>query len=397
MSAMLYWIGVVEDRHDPLMSGRCRVRIHGHHNVDPNLLPVKDLPWAQTILPVTSAAMHGIGETPLGPVEGTTVVGFFADGEDFQVPVILGTLAGFPWRKPPKKFGFRDPATTLDSRPYPSEDFPRKDLLKEPDLNRLGRRQSLSKTIVQKKKDSVEKSIPIAFSGTWNQPNIPFNPEYPYNHVTESESGHVMEVDDTKDNERLHWYHRKGTFTEIDANGTKVTKVVGDNFEIIERNSHLFIKGRGNITIAGQCNILVQADCNIQVDGNMKVHAHGNLELKSGKTITLSAAEKIDMHAGSDLHMNANASMKMRSRRGMVMTGTTKTTIASPVTEVAFIKVNGISLTPIPPRPPVFSVPSMIGSKNPSERAFSSLRLPSPKPEAPPVVVTPITEAPDMT
>ena len=32
--------------------------------------------------PITSATVSGVGQTPLGPVEGTWVVGFFQDGED---------------------------------------------------------------------------------------------------------------------------------------------------------------------------------------------------------------------------------------------------------------------------------------------------------------------------
>ena len=122
--AMVYWTGVVEDRHDPLFAGRVKVRVHGYHNADPAELPFKDLPWAMVLQPITSAAMTGVGSTPLGPVEGTTVVGFFADGEDAQQPIVLGTLAGIPIRMPPKKFGFRDPELTLDTRPLPAKPFP---------------------------------------------------------------------------------------------------------------------------------------------------------------------------------------------------------------------------------------------------------------------------------
>ena len=39
------------------------------------------------------------------------------------------------------------------------------------------------------------------------------NSDYPYNHVFESESGHVMEIDDTLDNERLFTQHRTGYIT----------------------------------------------------------------------------------------------------------------------------------------------------------------------------------------
>ena len=46
--------------------------------------------------PITSATVSGIGQTPLGVVEGTWVVGFFTDGPTAQQPVIMGTLPGVP-------------------------------------------------------------------------------------------------------------------------------------------------------------------------------------------------------------------------------------------------------------------------------------------------------------
>ena len=88
-----WWIGVVEDRMDPEFLGRCRVRIFGYHTDDKDRLPVKGLPWAIPIQPITSAAMSGKGSSPLGPVEGTWVLGFFFDGEDMQQPAIFGTIA----------------------------------------------------------------------------------------------------------------------------------------------------------------------------------------------------------------------------------------------------------------------------------------------------------------
>ena len=88
-----WWIGVVEDRMDPEKMGRCRVRIYGYHTDSKLILPTKDLPWATPIQPITSAAISGIGSSPLGPVEGTWVIGFFLDGEDMQQPAIFGTIA----------------------------------------------------------------------------------------------------------------------------------------------------------------------------------------------------------------------------------------------------------------------------------------------------------------
>ena len=81
--------GIVENRQDPLSLGRCQVRIVGLHTHDKSLLPTADLPWATPVQPVTSAAMNGIGHTPIGPVEGTSVIILFAD-HDKQQPIILG-------------------------------------------------------------------------------------------------------------------------------------------------------------------------------------------------------------------------------------------------------------------------------------------------------------------
>ena len=88
-----WWIGVVEDRMDPEKMGRCRVRIFGYHTESKLILPTTDLPWATPIQPITSAAISGLGSSPLGPVEGTWVIGFFLDGEDMQQPAIFGTIA----------------------------------------------------------------------------------------------------------------------------------------------------------------------------------------------------------------------------------------------------------------------------------------------------------------
>lgn len=88
-----WWIGVVEDRNDPEKMGRCKVRIFGYHTDDKELLPTKDLPWAWPIQPITSAGISGKGTSPLGPLPGSWVVGWFLDGLDMQQPAFFGTIS----------------------------------------------------------------------------------------------------------------------------------------------------------------------------------------------------------------------------------------------------------------------------------------------------------------
>ena len=102
-----WWQGVVEDRNDPEQFGRYRVRIIGYHTLDKNILPTESLPWAIPMQPVTSAAISGVGSSPTGLVEGSTVIGFFVDGEDGQIPVIMGS------------FGVEDNVPTIDDKDTP--------------------------------------------------------------------------------------------------------------------------------------------------------------------------------------------------------------------------------------------------------------------------------------
>ena len=107
----VWWVGIVESRADITKTGRYRVRIFGYHTPNTEDLPVKDLPYAPVINSVTTAGTSGIGETP-NLLPGSTVIGFFSDGDEAQMPVILGSIAGLPAEKNEDltvEDGFNDP------------------------------------------------------------------------------------------------------------------------------------------------------------------------------------------------------------------------------------------------------------------------------------------------
>lgn len=89
-SGFIWWIGVVENRKDPLKIGRCQVRIFGWHTPDLKLIPSEDLPWAHPVMPINNST------TFTTPKEGDYVMGFFFDGESGQFPGYLGVIPGIP-------------------------------------------------------------------------------------------------------------------------------------------------------------------------------------------------------------------------------------------------------------------------------------------------------------
>lgn len=310
-----FYFGIVENRLDPLRMGRCQVRIVGVHTEDLAILPTSDLPWAMPITPITTASVSGIGETPLGPVEGSRVLIIFSDENEKQNPLMMGTIPGMPIIETDiaKKVSFLNDAvqnqlsdvfnkskkpttkTTVDDIGFkdPSGKYPKNTHLGEPDLNRLSRGQLLDETIIPVKQDNRRTGVRIACEengNKWDQPPITYVSRYPYNHVYESESGHIREVDDTPGAERLMDYHRAGTYTEIDKHGTQINRVVGSSYEIIDRDGFVSIKGQCVVNVAGHITVMAQNDVFLEVLGKTNVYSHGHLNMKTDGDFTAIAA-----------------------------------------------------------------------------------------------------------
>ena len=241
-----WFIGVVEDRNDPVQLGRVRVRCFGWHTDDKGQIPTDSLPWAIPINPVTGASISGVGTTPTGLIEGSWVFGIFLDGERAQEPAIIGSIVGAPAEEIITQLGFNDPNGV----------FPR--YLKESDVNRLARgTQTRSHT-----PDSVI-----------GEPNDPYSAVYPKNHVMETESGHLKEYDDTPNHERIREYHKSGTFYEVGPDGDLVTHIVRDRYSVVHRNDSIHVKGNVKIVIDGNLDVDVGGTCSVNSGGNMSFTA----------------------------------------------------------------------------------------------------------------------------
>jgi hypothetical protein len=139
--------------------------------------------------------------------------------------------------------------------------------------------KSVSDEAVQETRGTFEEPQPKGTSST-AKPYI--SAAYPYNHVFESESGHIREIDDSPGGERLFTQHKSGTFEEIHPDGSKVVKIIGDNYEIVAGGSNVYIAGDVNITTEGTVREYIKGDYHLEVEGNYTQKIHKNLRTRVG-------------------------------------------------------------------------------------------------------------------
>lgn len=197
----------------------------------------------------------------------------------------------------PGPIGFRDPHNK----------YPLKDHINEPDTNRLAR--GVKKGTLHPIRDANRaQDIAIALSETtFSEPPSSFSAKYPYNHVMETESGHVQEFDDTPGHERIMTYHRKGTFTEVDPNGTQINHIVGDSYHIIDRNGCIFINGTANLTVTGSINILCKSEVNLEVTGDANIQVGNNAHIGVAKDVDMVVGKNMKLQVDETLDIKANA------------------------------------------------------------------------------------------
>lgn len=240
---------------------------------------------------------------------------------------------------------------------FPMSRYPLEPYLNEPTTPRISRNEKIEETIVAKKLGKLSYGEVANHDnsgvGTDNtveaeafaEPKTPYKAIYPYNHVYESESGHYQEVDDTPGAERLHWYHRAGTFREIHPDGTQVDKVVGKGYHFVvdefnfatdrfanfsakeafrinagqeinlrsggQQNRDVggdmntLIKGNSNTRVNKNSHTVVTEDARILVKGNVYLMVEGEFHVKAKGNIELSSDKKISLKSKSGIHFDA--------------------------------------------------------------------------------------------
>jgi len=295
--------GIVEDINDPLMIGRVRVRVEGIHSQSKQQLPTNDLPWSSPLHPITSAAKTGVGFGGAGVIVGSDVMVVFRDPGHWQQPVVIGSLPGLHAGEEGSSIKAGKDGTARES-----------------DLGRLATGNLTDKTIVKTKNDSVTKTDgDLAIT----EPKSPYAAKYPANKTYVTPGGHVIELDDTTGAERIHIYHKSGSFSEIHPDGTNVVRTVGNTYSINKQTLNVTVGTDENVHVGGNSNEFVGGHEVVNIGGNQTETVKGNVSITVNGTTNVKSNGTMNIESGSDIHMKSGGSFTVNAGGDITMHGAT--------------------------------------------------------------------------
>lgn len=345
-----WFTGIVEDRNDPLFLNRVRVRIFGAHSYDKQKIATPDLPWCEVMMPVTSPSLSGLGTTTHGLVEGSFIIGFYRDAMENQDPIVIGSVIGNPQKfsrvdetiddKGTRSYtevdrkttdGFNDPRLDSESSYKGTPDGPDPEHIQRSyglslALDKSPRRDGESKGVSYPKEDYFgTSSVNLLARATDHESenNAPVKdaypsnviedggfgktlyegrsgkekrldwvkPKYPFNHVYESESGHVIEIDDTPDYERINVFHRSGARIEINNKGEiHILAAPEQDMNLQAENINCRSVGKG-----GKVRIQAETKVDIVAATAVKILSSGPLDVISSGVAKITALKDVVM------------------------------------------------------------------------------------------------------
>ena len=174
----------------------------------------------------------------------------------------------------------------------------------------------MTDTITETHSDALA-SVTTASNGTIPEPENPFAAKYPFNTVEESDSGHLKEVDDTPGAERIKETHRTGTFYEIHPDGTKVTKVVKDDFSVTIGDKGVKVQGVCAVHVVGQADFYCEENVNIKTNKTATVTALKDAIVDVTDNVTVTAGKNATVAAGGDTKVSGEGFVSVVAGKGL--------------------------------------------------------------------------------
>lgn len=256
-----FYRGVVVDVDDLTKSGRVRIKVYPmFESVDDDVLP-----WA---IPAdqTFGGSANIGSSAV-PIVDSHVFCFFENG-DHRFPVYFA------------------------SAPAIQNDVPDIPILSDKDDGTVAAIDAASSI-----------SVSTAFGGSWDEPTSAYAAVYPKNKVFRSETGIIIEIDDTPDNVRFHIYHPSGSRLEIDDSGNTVEHVVATKTTVIVNDNNIEVQGNQNTTTGSKHGVKIGTDGKVDVGNNYDIVVGSNCNITTGSNVTINASGSVNI-TGTSISLN---------------------------------------------------------------------------------------------
>jgi hypothetical protein len=305
---LMWYVGVVEDRHDATNDGRIKVRAFGIHTEDKQAMPTADLPWA-IVLDGSYGAAQKI------PDVGDWVFGFFMDGDDAQHPMVMGRIPGINLQLPPEA------GAPKEANYAPVESIPK---IGVPPLHRHLGGEHAEKGQGPLQAAAVKNGIETATGETWSEPPI-ISPEKNLDNTiyTSKNDNNYVVLSDSREGDGTYILisHASGSAVQIDSHGTILVKSFGDTYNSsegftmnrTELDSHTNVGGDWSVKVErGSGKIWINGDLDIECE-NFNVTARGSANINAAAGTNISGG-KVGLFATSDdINLAANANIKMKA------------------------------------------------------------------------------------
>lgn len=168
------------------------------------------------------------------------------------------------------------------------------------------------------RQDGNFNSIPTASGIAWGEAETKYDASYPDNHVW-STAKHMISMDDTPSREGIIVSHMSGTNFEMHPDGSQTNKVMGDTYDINNKNSFFYTYGEFYQSIGGNEQKLAAGDKIEEVQGTREERKLNDEKMETGGSILLAAGENIRVNGvnlyfdGQAIHIHAAGPLQIRS------------------------------------------------------------------------------------
>lgn len=215
--------------------------------------------------------------------------------------------------------GYQDPTNSLPTPEYRGEP--------STNMNARGFNSYSNQRRILTKDTGRMTGFPAAGDvGTFGEPELQAAPQYPYNHVKSSRSGHMIELDDTPNAERVNIEHKSGSGIEMFADGSVSERSSGNKFNMTNGDEYQGVMGKYFLTSVNDMHIRSTADMNVQSDGAMNITMgnDGSLMISGDYLISVGdefkvRASKIVFESTGDIDILAKGNLNLEGRAGVTI------------------------------------------------------------------------------